>query len=91
MRADTRTDLFEIYSPILKPSFDYDSYVDFMPIKLDMVADKVLDVSQTGEFISIKGNKLTNFIHSTWLFCMFSQISTHYLKIKIVHGVTNNN
>ena len=47
-----RKDLFSTYSPILKPTEL--EFMDVTFVELNLVLDKVLEISQTGEFMSIK-------------------------------------
>ena len=50
-----RSDLFSTYSPILKPTEM--EFMDVTFVELNLVLDKVLEVSQTGEFMSGTGIK----------------------------------
>ena len=50
-----RADLFSTYSPILKPTEM--EFMDVTFVELNLVLDKVLEVSQTGEFMSVTGIK----------------------------------
>ena len=48
-----RSDLFSTYSPILKPTEM--EFMDVTFVELNLVLDKVLEVSQTGEFMTGTG------------------------------------
>ena len=48
-----RSDLFDEYSSIVKPREDLLMF-DTTFVEIDLVLDKVLEVSQTGEFMSAK-------------------------------------
>ena len=48
-----RADLFSTYSPILKPTEM--EFMDVTFVELNLVLDKVLEVSQTGEFMTGTG------------------------------------